>query len=156
METTTQKNNRPKLELQLDQRVMLTLMKDKPYNGQSAFGPYSLYHVKDSSGIEYSFFAPEEVHAKIVQAGLKAGDSFWISKQAVQNGKKVTTKLEVEVPAKPAPEAKQIHGSEAADDGYRDLMEKSLRDAIEATKAVNTMQWSVEDIKSLAVTLFIQ
>jgi hypothetical protein len=35
-------------------------------------------------------------------------------------------------------------------------MERSLRDAIEATKAVNTVQWDVDSIRSIALTIFIQ
>jgi hypothetical protein len=35
-------------------------------------------------------------------------------------------------------------------------MEESLRDAIEATKTVNTVQWDVDSIRSIALSLFIQ
>jgi len=35
-------------------------------------------------------------------------------------------------------------------------MERSLRDAIEATKAMNTVQWGVDDIRGIALTIFIQ
>jgi hypothetical protein len=35
-------------------------------------------------------------------------------------------------------------------------MERSLKDAIEATKAVNTVQSSVDDIRGIALTIFIQ
>lgn len=41
-------------------------------------------------------------------------------------------------------------------DGFRGVMERSLRDAIEATKAVNTVQWDVDSIRSIALTIFIQ
>jgi hypothetical protein len=37
-----------------------------------------------------------------------------------------------------------------------DVIEHSLRDAIEATKAVNTVQWDVDSIRSIALTIFIQ
>ena len=64
--------------------------------------------------------------------------------------KKVTAKVNVEVVAKaPATEA-------GNDDGFRDVMERSLHDAIEATKAVNTVQWDVDSIQSIALTIFIQ
>jgi len=46
--------------------------------------------------------------------------------------------------------------SEVPVDGFRDVMERSVRDAIEATKAVNTVQWSVDDIRGIALTIFIQ
>jgi len=35
-------------------------------------------------------------------------------------------------------------------------MERSLRDAIEATRAVHTVQWDVDSIRSIALTIFIQ
>ena len=83
-------------------------MKDKPYTGESAYGPYFLYQVKDQTGTEFSFFAPAEIHQEILQAGLKAGDSFQLTKKAVQNGKKVSAKLEFEAVKKngaaPAPQ----------------------------------------------------
>jgi len=62
---------------------------------------------------------------------------------------KVTSKVNFEVVAKapaPAPQSPEIP-FEVPDDGYRDVMERSLRDAIEATKAVNTVQWDVDSIR---------
>ena len=49
-----------------------------------------------------------DLHQRIAEAGLKAGDEFRITKVAVQNGKKVTAKVEFEVVSKavaPAPQA---------------------------------------------------
>jgi hypothetical protein len=163
MDTQT-KNGRPKLELQLNQTVTLTLMKDKPYTGESSYGPYFLYQVRDQAGAEYSFFAPAEIHQQILEAGLKAGDSFQLTKKAMQNGRKVSTKLEFEAVKKngaaPVPQQQQKKQDEVPfdgpDDGFRKLMELSLRDAIEATKAVNTVQWDVDSIRGIALTIFIQ
>jgi hypothetical protein len=45
---------------------------------------------------------------------------------------------------------------EVPEDAFRNVMEHSLRDAIEATKAVNTVQWDVDSIRSIALTIFIQ
>ena len=100
-QTQTKQNGRPKLELDLNQSVILTLLKDKPYSGESAFGRYFLYSVKDSAGVEYSFFAPDEIHEKIVQSSLKSGDQFKLLKKAVQNGKRVSSKLEIELVIQP-------------------------------------------------------
>jgi hypothetical protein len=51
-----------------------------------------------------------------------------------------------------------LHHEEGGVDGggYRELMERPLRDAIEATKAVNSVQWDVDSIRSIALSLFIQ
>ena len=35
-------------------------------------------------------------------------------------------------------------------------MELSLRDAIEATRAVSSVHWDVDSIRSIALSLFIQ
>jgi len=72
----------------------------------------------------------------------------------VQNGKRITSRVDFEVVAMaqtPVPQA-----NVPSDDGFRDVMERSLRDAIEATKAVNTVQWDVDSIRSIALTIFIQ
>ena len=156
-QTQTKQNGRPKLELDLNQSVILTLLKDKPYSGESAFGRYFLYSVRDSAGVEYSFFAPDEIHEKLVQSSLKCGDQFKLIKKAVQNGKRVSSRLEIELVIQlPNAEKKNEVQEVKPDDGYRQMMERSLRDAIEATKAVNTVQFSVEDLKSIALTIFIQ
>ena len=155
-----QTGTRPKLELQLNQSVVASLLRDKAYVGENGFGAYYLYQVKDEAGTEYSFFAPVDVHQKILESGIKAGDQFKLSKVAVQNGKKVTSRIDFEVVSKataaamPAP--KDDIPCSIPEDDFRKLMELSLRDAIEATKAVNTVQWSAEDLKSIALTIFIQ
>ena len=75
-------------------------MRDKAYVGENGFGAYYLYQVKDEAGTEYSFFAPVDVHQKILESGIKAGDQFRLSKVAVQNGKKVSSRFDFEVVSK--------------------------------------------------------
>jgi hypothetical protein len=132
-------------------------MKDKPYSGENYFGPYYLYSVSHD-GVEKAFFTSPDLHQKIAEAGLKTGDEFKISKASVQNGKKITAKVTFDVVAKATAAALQTPeiSSEVPDDGFRDVMERSLKDAIEATKAVNTVQSSVDDIRGIALTIFIQ
>ena len=156
-----QTGTRPKLELQLNQSVVVSLMRDKAYVGENGFGAYYLYQVKDEAGTtEYSFFAPVEIHQKIVEAGVKTGDLIKLTKVAVQNGKKVSSRLDFDVVSKaatsPEPASKDNVPFDIPDDGFRNLMVKSLKDAIEATRAVNSMQWSVDDVRSIALTIFIQ
>ena len=110
-------------------------------------------------GMEKAFFTSPDLHKQIAEAGLKSGDEFKISKVAVQNGRKVTAKVNFEVVAKapvPVPQPADGVPFEIPDDGFREVMERSLRDAIEATKAVNTVQWDVDSIRSIALTIFIQ
>ena len=53
----------------------------------------SVHVVKDQSGVEYSLFAPEEVHEKLKD--LRKGDRFSLTKEAGQNGKKIVIKFSV-------------------------------------------------------------
>ena len=85
-----------------------------------------------------------------------------MKKAAVQNEKKVSPKLEFEARNKQEA-APAIQGQkqddvpfDVPDDGFRQLMERSLRDAIEPTRAVNTVQWSVDDIRGIAHAILIQ
>ncbi len=148
---------KPKVELALNESATLKLMKEKPYSGENSFGPYYLYSVSHE-GVGKAFFTSSELHQRIVEAGLKTGDEFRITKVAVQNGKKVTAKVEFEVVSKAVTPAPQTEAAplRIQNDGFRDIMEQSLRDAIEATKAVNTVQWDVDSIRSIALTIFIQ
>jgi hypothetical protein len=147
---------KPKVELALNESATLKLMKDKPYSGENSFGAYYLYSVMHE-GAEKAFFTSSDLHQRIVEAGLRTGDEFRITKVAVQNGKKVTAKVEFEVVSKAAPAQKaDTAAAGIQNDGFRDIMEQSLRDAIEATKAVNTVQWDVDSIRSIALTIFIQ
>ena len=146
--------NKPKVEIALNETATLKLLKDKPYSGENSFGSYYLYSVSQD-GLEKAFFTSPDLHQKIAEAGLKTGDEFKISKVAVQNGRKVTARVDFEVVAK-APALVPPTVDVPSDDGFREVMERSLRDAIEATRAVNTVQWDVDSIRSIALTIFIQ
>jgi hypothetical protein len=148
---------KPKVELALNESATLKLMKDKPYSGENSFGPYYLYSVSHE-GAEKAFFTSSELHQRIVEAGLKTGDEFRITKVAIQSGKKVTAKVEFAVVSKavaPAPQAGVVPG-EIQDDGFKELMRRCVQDAVDIVKEVNTIPWQNEDVRSLAVTLFIQ
>ena len=148
---------KPKVELALNESATLKLMKDKPYSGENSFGPYYLYSVSHE-GAEKAFFTNSELHQRIAEAALKTGDEFRITKVAVQNGKKVTAKVEFEVVSKvvvPAPQPGVVPG-EILDDGFKELMKKCVQEAVDIVKEVNTIPWQNEDVRSLAVTLFIQ
>jgi len=144
---TTTNGNRPKVEIQLNESANLKLLKDKAYVGENGHGPYYLYSV-DHDGTEKAFFATAEIHQSILESGLKTGDVFSIKKIAVPNGKKVSTNVEFAIVNKQnvAPE----------DDGLRGVMEQCLRDAIAVTQSVNTLPWRSEDVRGIALTMFIQ
>lgn len=154
---------RRKLELNLNEPVKIELMFDTPMVGQSQYGEYYLYAVKNGDGTtEYSFFAPDEVHAKLKEN--KKGAKFTITKLAEQKGSKIITKYEV-VPLQPAPseqtpqteEVKQekvtppVTEPPVAEDKYFAIMLNSCRDAMKIQSELGGLM----DAKSLAVTLFI-
>ena len=136
---------RKKLELELNKTVHLELLFDNPVTGQSIYGDYFLYIVKDQSGVEYSLFAPDEVHEKLKD--LKKGDRFSLTKEAGQNGKKIIIKFSVIKTGSKEPEA--TNGN--INDNFYELMLSSCRDAVKIQNELGGLM----DAKSLAVTLFI-
>jgi len=148
--------NKPKVEVNLNESATLKLLKDKPYSGENSFGPYWLYSVSQD-GVEKAFFTSPDLHQKIAEAGLKTGDEFKISKVAVQNGKKVTAKVNFEVAAKAAaPQPADRVPFEVPDDGFKALMQRCVQEAVDIVKEVNTIPWQNEDVRSIALTIFIQ
>jgi len=135
---------KPKLELSEGEEVQVKLTHAQPVSGKSGFGEYNMYGVAKSDGSEYVFFAPDEIHHIILERKLARGSEFVL--------RKLKGKLEVSFTGN----GQQHEEKGADDDGYRELMELSLRDAIEATKAVNSVQWDVDSIRSIALSLFIQ
>ena len=136
---------RKKLELELNKTVSLELLFDECVKGQSRYGDYFLYMVKDQSGVEYSLFAPEEVHEKLKD--FRKGDRFSLTKEAGQNGKKIIIKFSVIKTESKQPES--TNGN--TNDNFYDLMLTSCRDAVRIQNELGGLM----DAKSLAVSLFI-
>ena len=152
----TQNGNgmKPKVELALNSEAKLTLTTDKCYEGTNAYGAYYLYSV-DEEGEGKSFFATPEVHQQILESGIRTGDQFLIRKKAVQNGRKVMAKVEFEVISKQPAPPPNGNGNGHADD-FKALMKACVAEAVEITKEVNTIPWQCEDVRSIALTMFIQ
>ena len=152
----TQNGNgmKPKVELALNSEAKLTLTKDKCYEGTNAYGAYYLYSV-DEEGEGKSFFATSEVHQQILESGIRTGDQFLIRKKAVQNGRKVMAKVEFEVLSKQVSPPSNGKGDSHPDD-FKALMKACVSEAVEITKEVNTIPWQNEDVRSIALTMFIQ
>ncbi|MBL1153326.1 MAG: hypothetical protein D8M51_00185 [Ignavibacteriae bacterium] len=122
---------------------------DEPISGQSRYGSYWMYTLKDRNGEEVLYFAPEEVNEQI--KSLKKGDRFEITKYAEQKGTKIVTRYDIKVERKnlesPANELNKSNGG----DYFYDLMLASCRDAVKIQNELGGLM----DAKSLAVTLFI-
>ena len=142
---------RKKLELELNKPITLELLFDGPMIGQSKYGDYFLYAVRNGTSEEYSFFAPEEVHEEMSK--LRKGDKVSVTKLAEQNGKKIVTKYDVKVLSngKSADEKSNSNQTVPNKDNYYEIMLNSCRDAIKIQNELGGMF----DAKSLAVTLFI-
>jgi hypothetical protein len=137
---------RKKLELELNKTMSLELLFDEPMVGQSRYGEYYLYAVKNGTDQEYSFFAPTEVNDQI--KSLRKGERFEITKLAEQKGTKIVTSYKVEKKNLESP-ANDINKS--TNDNFYDLMLTSCRDAVKIQNELGGLM----DAKSLAVTLFI-
>jgi hypothetical protein len=138
---------RKKLELELNKPVSLELLFDEPMVGQSRYGEYFLYAVKNGTDTEYSFFAPDDVHEKLKE--MHKGDRFEITKTAEQKGSKIVTKHEVKLlaqPTQPNPSNNNIQK-----DSYFEAMLSSYRDALKIQDELNGMV----DVNRIAITLFI-
>lgn len=122
-------------------------MFEEPVVGESKYGQYYLYAVRNGSDTDYSFFAPDDVHEQI--RVMHKGDRFQIVKLAEQKGSKIITKHEVKAIAQPKNE-KQISSANGSDNFY-ELMLTSCRDAVKIQNELGGLM----DAKSLAVTLFI-
>jgi len=142
---------RKKLELTLNKPSEIELLYDEPVVGQSKYGDYYLYAVRNGDGTtEYSFFAPDEVHERIKD--LKKGAKVVITKLAEQKGNKIITKYEVSVIAQAPQNASQPSpATQSMTDNYYDTMLQCCKDAIRIQNELGGMM----DAKSIAVTLFI-
>ena len=145
---------KPKVELALNSEAKLTLTKDRCYEGTNAYGTYYLYSV-EHDGEAKSFFATPEVHQHILESGLRTGDQFIIKKKPVQQGRKVIAHFEFEVLSKQVTPQPADNGS-IHSDHFKDLMKECVAQAVEITKEVNTIPWQNEDVRSIALTMFIQ
>ncbi|MDR3665666.1 MAG: hypothetical protein P4L35_02370 [Ignavibacteriaceae bacterium] len=141
---------RKKLDLKLNQPATLELLFEEPVVGQSTYGDYYLYAVKQGNNEEYNFFAPEELHEQL--KGLHKGNKVEITKLAEQKGSKIITKYDLKVISNG--NGKKVSDSETntvARDNYFDIMLASYLDALRIQENLNGMV----DVNKIAVCLFI-
>ena len=137
---------RKKLELQINNPVKLQLLFDEPLVGESKYGEYYMYAVRNGEQ-EYSFFAPLSVHEQLKDK--PKGTKFQITKTAAQKGKKLVTDFEVKFLDNGIKEEKNAK-LKSEENGYYEAM---LQSYAEATKIQN--QFSAVNLNQCAVTLFI-
>lgn len=133
---------RKKLELEINSPTSLVLLFDSPIEGESRYGKYHMYGVKNGKE-EYNFFAPAQVHDAIKH--LQKGSELVITKVAQQKGKKLVTDYQVEILNNGKEKNQESKGN-----GYYEAM---LQSYDEATKIQN--KFSAVNLNQCAVTLFI-
>lgn len=128
--------------------MTLELLFDQPIIGQSRYGEYYLFSVRNGTDEEYSFFAPEEISEQL--KSLKKGDRFQITKTARQNGNKVITGYDVKILSSGINEDKTITPA-VSKDNYFEAMMNSYSDAMKIQQKFN----GLVDVNRIAITLFI-
>jgi hypothetical protein len=142
---------RPKLELELNQPKTIKLLFDEAIVGESQYGKYYLYAVSNGSDKEYSFFAPEEVHA--ILKDCKKGTIANITKVASQKGSKLVTSYNVEVEKESVESGDDLVDSAMLNQNkYLDMMIQSFEDALIIQEKFNGMA----NVNQIAITMFIQ
>jgi hypothetical protein len=136
------------LDLKLNVPVGLELLFEEPVVGQSTYGDYYLYAVKQGNNEEYNFFAPEELHEQM--KGLHKGNKVEITKLAEQKGSKILTKYDLKVISNGNGSNGKNEPTSSNDNLYQ-IMLQSCRDAVRIQNELGGLM----DAKSVAVTLFI-
>jgi hypothetical protein len=135
---------RKKLELPINQSLKLQLLFDEPLVGESKFGEYYMYAVKNGEQ-EYSFFAPLSVHEQL--KSKQRGAAFTITKNVAQKGKKLVTDFQI----------KFLNNSEQSSPNPvqtdSELFNAMLQSYDEATRIQK--QYNSCAINQCAITLFI-
>jgi hypothetical protein len=118
--------------------------------GESTYGKYYLYAVKQGNNEEYNFFAPEELHEQM--KGLHKGTKVEITKLAEQKGSKIITKYDLKVISNGnGTKLSETETNTVVRDNYFDIMLASYLDALRIQENLNGMV----DVNKIAVCLFI-
>ena len=135
---------RKKLELKPNDKINCELLFDNPIEGESQYGKYFMYGVKNGEE-EYSFFAPLKVHEALKDK--PRGTKFQITKTAVQKNKKLVTDFAIKFSnnnQKIAPETGK------SDSELFSAMQKSYAEATQLQA-----KYSAVNLNQAAITLFI-
>jgi hypothetical protein len=125
------------------------LLKNKPYAGKSEYGSYLLYSV-EVDGEERALFVDVDVHNKIQDLKVQAGDQIVLTKTTFPDGRKIKSQIIVEAVATQPRINDTVCG-----DRFREIMEQSLREAIAITGTMKGVPFQNEDIQKIASCLFI-
>jgi putative transposase len=104
---------------------------------------------------------PSFAHARLLLTQVRKFANYFVDLfsggMPIQNGRKVSSKIGFEVVKKvetsPVPPPENGNGR---DHGFKEPMEKCVQDAVDIVKEANTIPWQNDDIRSIALTMFIQ
>jgi hypothetical protein len=141
---------RKKLDLKLNQPATLELLFEEPVVGNSSYGEYFLYAVKQGNNEEYNFFAPQELHEQLKE--FHKGNKVEITKLAEQKGSKIITKYDLKLISNGnSNKVSDTETNKIVRDNYFDIMLASYLDALRIQENLNGMV----DVNKIAVCLFI-
>jgi len=121
---------------------------DAPIVGESKFGEYYMYGVKNGDeSTEYSFFAPLSVHEQLKDK--PKGTRFLLTRNASQRGKKLVTDYTIEFLDNGIKEEKKAE-PKTEENGYFLAMLKSYEDAAKIQQ-----KYSAVNLNQCAVSIFI-
>jgi len=121
---------------------------NEPIEGESKFGSYYMYAVKNGNdSSEYSFFAPLSVHEQLKDK--PKGTKFQLTKTAKQNGKKLITDFDIKFLDDGIKKEKEAE-SKSEENGYYEAMLKSYEEGSKIQQ-----KYSAVSLNQCAVSIFI-
>lgn len=141
-----------KLQLEVNTPTKIKLLYDQPVVGESNYGKYYLYAVKNGNDTdEFSFFAPDAVHE--VLKNQKKGTEAIITKLVTQGkGKKLNTIYDVQIVGNNDEHSAMPGLNQPQQNPYLENMLASFADAMIIQERFQGMA----NVNQLAVTMFIQ
>ncbi len=110
----------------------------------------------EHEGVEKAFFAPSELNTQISELKLGVGDIVTLKKIPVQEGKKIVSKIVLDVVSRhQAPPQQSSQPPTAQSDQLMGLMRTSLQEAVQLTREVSGFTWDNESVLKIASCLFI-
>ena len=151
--------SKPKLELQVNVPSTIILLQDKPAMGESKFGKWWLYNVKDETGNELSFFAPEQVQIFIESNDLRKGSKLKITKISEKNGKMIYVNYKSEILSSSS-ELQSVDNVTNQNNAPHELDKQKndiriMRDCLESAITLQNELGSIVDVNRIALSLFI-
>jgi hypothetical protein len=145
--------NRPRLELNLNESATVTLLREKPTEGTNNYGEYAMLTIQHD-GIEKVFFTSPDIAQKISELKIGKGDTIILRKIPFQNGKKLSSKIELEVLQK-KPMDGTSSTSQAHADNLKAIMAQCLSEAIDITRSFTDVPFQNDDVRAICSSLFI-